>query len=388
MSWYFNCIGDVPFSSLRSGLHYDTGYRRTRPGLTGRWDPRRFIGPGKRCLGAVDVWSTEGAGDGLLVASGTFPPASSSLYYPHGGLGLEGRHMRRLQLLVLLAGAGCLLAACGGVLVGCGVKDGGLVPGAGTAGAVSSSDSDSSSSPAVQPPAWLLQRMKQEARNLGDPAASAWWTLTTADKAVTAEGDWPSGQSVANPDRAVYVTLLNGVFTNWIWSYPATASDPDGAPRPGPWVVDLIDAKSHSVDVEGNTAKRPDTSHLTLNAVELPDPAAQDVPVWLLEQAQHEAQNCGDPHPELAEWVASRKNEAELALTGDQSFEADSDVIVLALKGHFTDTKSFAPPGAPDPTGTWLMAMFEVHTHSCVGFGLGDQPLQLVQLGDVHSFSF
>jgi hypothetical protein len=294
----------------------------------------------------------------------------------------------RLKLLVSLVGGGLFVAAGGGVLAGCGVADATFTAGAGTTATVSTAASPSSPAPTVQPPAWLLERMQGEARSLGDPGAFAWWTLTTAKQAVTAEGDWPSGQPVANPDRAVYVTLLNGAFTNWIWSYPASASDPDGAPRPGPWVVDLIDAKSHLVDVEGNMAKRPDTSHLTLNAVELPDPAAQDAPAWLLAAASREATNCGDPHPELVEWVASRKNEAELALTGDQSFEADFDVIVLALKGHFTDTKSYAPPGAPDPTGTWLMAMFDARSRECVGFGLGDQPLQLVQLGDVHSFSF
>ena len=262
---------------------------------------------------------------------------------------LRRRDVRRLKLLVSLVVGGLFVAAGGGVLAGCGVADATFTAGARTTVTVSTAASPSSPAPAVQPPAWLLERMQGEARSLGDPGASAWWTLTTAEQAVTAEGDWPSGQPVANPDRAVYVTLLNGAFTNWIWSYPASASDPDGAPRPGPWVVDLIDAKSHSVDVEGNTAKRPDTSHLTLNAVGLPDAAAQGAPAWLLAAASREATNCGDPHPELAEWVASRKNEAELALTGDQSFEADFDVIVLALKGHFTDTKSYAPPGAPDP---------------------------------------
>ena len=34
------------------------------------------------------------------------------------------------------------------------------------------------------------------------------------------------------------------------------------------------------------------------------------------------------------------------------------------------------------------MAMFDARSRECVGFGLGDRPLQLVQLGDVHSFSF
>jgi hypothetical protein len=305
--------------------------------------------------------------------------------------------MRRVQLLVVLACAGCVLAAGGVVLVGCGVKADGIVPSAGTAGAGPTFQGGPSGSPTVQPPAWLLQRMQQEARNLGDPRASAWWTLTTAEKAVTAEDDWPAGQPVADPDRAVYVTLLNGAFTNWIWSYPASASDPDGAPRPGPWVVDLIDAKSHLVDVEGNTGKRPDTSNLQLYPIDLaasdegtatPSPAAAaDVPAWLLEAAARQAHNCGDPHPELAEWVASTKNEAMMVLTGDQSFEADVDVVVLALKGHFTDTKSFVPPGVPDPAGTWLMAIFNARTHGCEGFGLGDQSLQLAELGTVHRFS-
>ena len=213
---------------------------------------------------------------------------------------------------------------------------------------------------------------------------------------MTAESDRPSGQLVGNPDRAVYVAVLNGAFTNWIWSYPVTAQNQD-APRPGPWVVDFIDAQSHTVDVEENVRKRPDISSLGLYSMDLSAPArraatassaASEVPTWLLEAAARQAQNCGDPHPELAEWVASTKNEAMLILTGDQSFEADVDVVVLALRGHFTDTKSFAPPGAPDPTGTWLMAVFNARTHGGEGFGLGDQPLQLAELGTVHRFSF
>ena len=306
--------------------------------------------------------------------------------------------MHRLRLLVFVACVGSFFGAGGGVLAACGSADGSLTPGAGTASAVSTSEDVASPSPAVQPPAWLLQRMQQEARNLGDPLASAWWTLTTAEEAVTAEGDWPPGQPVANPDRAVYVTLLNGAFTNWIWSHPAASGSNASAPQPGPWVVDLIDATSHLVDVEGNTGKRPDTSQLELypvdlsasiaNAATASPAAATDTPAWLVEAASRQAQSCGYPHPQLAEWVASRKNEAMLVLTGDQSFEADVDVVVVALRGHFTDTHSYAPAGAPDPTGTWLMAMFNVRTHSCEGFGLGDQPLQLSKLGTVHRFSF
>jgi hypothetical protein len=300
---------------------------------------------------------------------------------------LSTRDVRRLKLLVSLVGGGLFVAAGGGVLAGCGVADATFTAGAGTTVMVSTAASPSSPAPTVQSPAWLLERMQGEARSLGDPGASAWWTLTTAEKAVIAEDDWPSGQPVANPDRAVYVMLLNGAFTNWIWSYPASASDPDGAPRPGPWVVELIDAKSHLVDVEGNTAKRPDTSHLTLNAWELTDPAAQDVPAWLLEKAMQEAEYCGDPHPERAEWTVSHKLEAVRVLSGDEMFDTDPEVVVLVLKGRFSDTHDTLS-GMSYPTGTWLSVVFDLRTHEGLGFGLGDKPCQLEKLGPVHRFSF
>jgi hypothetical protein len=110
-------------------------------------------------------------------------------------------------------------------------------------------------------------------------------------------------------------------------------------------------------------------------------------PAWLLEAATQEAKDCGDPHPELAEWVTSRKHEAVRVLSGDEMFDNDFAVFVVVLKGHFTDTKSFAPPGAPDPTGTWLFAVYDARTHGGVGFGLGDKSYLLEQLGPVHGFS-
>jgi hypothetical protein len=116
---------------------------------------------------------------------------------------------------------------------------------------------------AAQPPVWLLEQMSSLARNAGDANAWAWWTMTTADKAVVVEGeDAPS--SVTDPGRAVYVVIVLGDFTNWLWSLPAGVSPPTYS-----WVYELIDAGSHMVDGTGASARPFDATGLDLNIVDL-----------------------------------------------------------------------------------------------------------------------
>jgi hypothetical protein len=110
-------------------------------------------------------------------------------------------------------------------------------------------------------------------------------------------------------------------------------------------------------------------------------------PTWLLEQAQREATNHGDPHPGLAEWVISHRAEATQVLTGETVSDGDPEVYVLVLKGHFADSNGFGPTTA-DESGTWLLAVLDARTHEILDFGLGDQPIQLSKLGTVHSFMF
>ena len=106
--------------------------------------------------------------------------------------------------------------------------------------------------------------MSRQARNCGDPHASAWWTLTTAEKAlVVDDGDAPS--HVSDPGRPVYVYVIHGDFTHWLWSLPSGASAPTYS-----WVFVLIDAKSRIADVVGTSEKAFDTTGLTMQSVALP----------------------------------------------------------------------------------------------------------------------
>jgi hypothetical protein len=136
-----------------------------------------------------------------------------------------------------------------------------------------------SPSPTTAPPAWLLAFMSREARNCGDSHASAWWTLTTAEKAHVVEGGDDPG-SVTDPGRPVYVYILHGDFTRWIWSLPAGTAAPTYS-----WVVEQIDAKSRIGDMGGNSDKPFDTTGLAMHSVVLtgrepspaPAPAAGNV---------------------------------------------------------------------------------------------------------------
>lgn len=114
------------------------------------------------------------------------------------------------------------------------------------------------------PPDWLLKHMGSLARNAGDPHASAWWTLTTAAKAVVVEGtDAPA--KIANPHAPVYVFVMHGHFTEWLWSLPAGVSPPHYN-----WVVEEVDAGSRITNMSGNSEKPIDTSGLHMQSVVLP----------------------------------------------------------------------------------------------------------------------
>ena len=161
--------------------------------------------------------------------------------------------MHRVMLLVLVAAVG----VCGAAL---------LASGCGTA---ASAAQETSPSPTAQPPDWLLKQMSGLARNAGDPQASAWWTLTTADKAVVVEGtDAPA--TVADPLAPVYVFVVHGHFTKWLWSLPAGVSPPHYS-----WVVEEIDAGSRIANMSGNSEKPIDTSGLTMQRVVLPSAAEE-----------------------------------------------------------------------------------------------------------------
>ncbi len=131
-------------------------------------------------------------------------------------------------------------------------------------GCGSATGAAASSSPSPQPPQWLLERMARTAQNAGDSQASAWWALTTAEKAIVVSGEAGSPQN-ADSQRAVYVVVLHGDFTNWLWSLPADTAAPDYS-----WIDELIDADSHSVYSGGASAAPVDTDGLDMHTAALP----------------------------------------------------------------------------------------------------------------------
>jgi len=120
---------------------------------------------------------------------------------------------------------------------------------------------EDSTSGDAEPPAWLRETMTRLVRNAGDPDAAAWWALTTAQEAVVVEGE-DAPATVANPERPVYVFIVHGDFTRWLWSLPAETSAPEYS-----WVFELIDAESHVADVVGNSGAPFDTTGLDLRPV-------------------------------------------------------------------------------------------------------------------------
>jgi len=116
-----------------------------------------------------------------------------------------------------------------------------------------------------QPPAWLFDKMKDMASQAGDANAWAWWTLTTAESAATATGNSTGG--MADRDRPVYVAILLGDFTKWLWSLPEGTSAPEYS-----WIYEVIDAGSREDDVSGASAKPFEAAKgLDLNLVGLRD---------------------------------------------------------------------------------------------------------------------
>lgn len=118
---------------------------------------------------------------------------------------------------------------------------------------------------AEQPPAWLSDEMKDMAAQAGDAHAWAWFALTTNAQAAEATGN--STSEMTDPERPVYLTVILGDFTNWLWSLREGASAPEYS-----WIYQIIDPESHHVFMTGaGTTPFQGAEHLDLNLVGLRD---------------------------------------------------------------------------------------------------------------------
>jgi hypothetical protein len=118
---------------------------------------------------------------------------------------------------------------------------------------------------AEQPPVWLFDRMKDMAAQAGDADAWAWFVLTTNEQAAVATGN--STKEMTDPERPVYLTVLLGDFTNWLWSLRERAETPEYS-----WIFQIIDPESHQVFMTGAGTKPFEGAQgLDLNIVGLRD---------------------------------------------------------------------------------------------------------------------
>jgi hypothetical protein len=102
-----------------------------------------------------------------------------------------------------------------------------------------STASPSPQADSIQPPAWLLDAVRQQATSGGDPHPElvTWTTCRRSDAVRVLTGD-------GMPDRdRVYAVVLKGRFVN--------AMSFSGHLKGGAWMVLTFDAKTHVVDDYG-----------------------------------------------------------------------------------------------------------------------------------------
>lgn len=119
-----------------------------------------------------------------------------------------------------------------------------------------SADRETSPEPAPKPRDWLLDRMSRLARDAGDARATARWELQWRYYVAGVEGE-NAPESEYAQWTMVWVVILHGDFTNWLWPLPEGASPPAYS-----WIYQLLDRDSHNVLSEGTSARPFDTSRM------------------------------------------------------------------------------------------------------------------------------
>jgi hypothetical protein len=84
----------------------------------------------------------------------------------------------------------------------------------------------------------------------------------------------------------------------------------------------------------------------------------------------------GDPDPE---WITAVLTTRAKALTsaapGDYvPGSAHVQAFLITMRGHFTATAVFVPPGAKAPTGRYLSLVIDAQTFQGLDFGIGRKP--------------
>lgn len=94
-------------------------------------------------------------------------------------------------------------------------------------------------------------------------------------------------------------------------------------------------------------------------------------PFWLSQLSQTIASQNGDSVPASASWAIT--NAASIAaVVGSTGGNASQTEYVVVLTGSFVDSKSFAPPGAPSPSGNEIVFTADPSTQQVQDFSIGD----------------
>jgi hypothetical protein len=111
---------------------------------------------------------------------------------------------------------------------------------------------------------------------------------------------------------------------------------------------------------------------------------------WLHDYALRWARSMGEPNPTM-EYAPTDDAGALAAIgrAGDTPGNPKTPVYVVVLRGKFTYTKGFAPPGFPVQTGTTLVLEVVVSTHGTLGLTLSDNPsvVDTAAIGPMSTFS-
>jgi hypothetical protein len=65
---------------------------------------------------------------------------------------------------------------------------------------------------------------------------------TGVEQGAVATGSSTAG--ITDPERLVYLAIILGDFTRWLWSLPEGTSAPEYS-----WIFEVIDGDSHEVEV-------------------------------------------------------------------------------------------------------------------------------------------
>jgi hypothetical protein len=103
-------------------------------------------------------------------------------------------------------------------------------------------------------------------------------------------------------------------------------------------------------------------------------------PAFVSTIAAREAGRSGDAAPASAAWIATTRQDAMNADSGDQ-VDSNQPVYYVILHGRFVDQKAHMPSGVSPPTGTVLSITIDASTQQVLDYALSDHQPNLARVG-------